>query len=66
MEFIEDEEKRTKPMMTENLLVCPNREGGYAFFYHSDNETNQLKLTKARLVEVKIIDSKPQLLVEKE
>lgn len=62
--FVEDEEKRTKPMLEQNLLVYPNQDGGYSFFYHSDNELNKLKLKSAKLVEVKIIDNKQQLLVE--
>lgn len=66
IEFIEDEETRTKPMMEQNLLVYPNQDGGYVFFYHSDNELNILKLRKANLVEVKIIDSKSELILEKQ
>ena len=64
IEFVEDEETKTKPMMFNNILVVPDK-SGYQFFYH-DVELHKLKLKSARLVEVKIIDSKPQLLVEKE
>lgn len=65
IEFVEDEETRTKPMMEQNLLVCPNQDGGYTFFYHSGSELNKLKLKSAKLVEVKIIDNEPELILEK-
>ncbi len=63
IEFIEDEETKTKPMMFNNILVVPDK-SSYQFFYH-DVELHKLKLKSAKLVEVKIIDSKPELILEK-
>ena len=63
IEFIEDEETKTKPMMFNNILVVPDK-SGYQFFYH-DVELHKLKLKSASLVEVKIMDDRPELIVEK-
>ena len=64
IEFVEDEETKTKPMMFNNILVVPDK-SGYQFFYH-DVELHKLKLKSANLIEVKIMDDKPELIVEKQ
>jgi len=64
LEFIEEEETRNKPLVTQNLVVFPVKEG-YEFYY-SDNqkEFSKLSLKKTRVVEVSIIDSNVELLLE--
>ena len=64
IEFIEEEETRTKPLVTQNLVVFPLK-GGYEFYYSDDEQQlDKLSLKKVRVIEVSVIDSNVELLLE--
>lgn len=63
IEFTEEEETRTKPMVSQNLVVFPVK-GGYEFYYSGEEELIKLRIKKAKVIEVSVIDSNIELLLE--